>query len=263
MRKPTGRNLTTKSYRLSAVLICATLTVASGLAALRQNGPHDKAKKEMADATIVRVGVMSEREKEHSKLYKGSGGRNLIKGNRAIHIVIPPPFIGGDDEEEVAPTLGASLKRSACGADAVVVGVVTSKTSQLTESGNFVFSDYDLRLEEVIKSAAVNPLGQGTNIVVTRAGGVVNLDGKIIEVTDRSYLPLAVGGRYLLFLQQVPATGAYRTRGSDDSFELKQNQVRRLSGRQFPYALAPADPNSFLSQVYAAVSSCEGKGGAK
>ena len=50
------------------------------------------------------------------------------------------------------PTFSERITNLSCDADAIVVGEVTSKSSQLTEDQDFIFTDYELKVEEVIKN---------------------------------------------------------------------------------------------------------------
>lgn len=245
-------------------LIMLTIVAATAFADHHQpqQDPNLSTKEE---ATSIQEGVMTERQKQHSKLYERSGRRDLRNYGESINVVISPPF-GEADNEKTPSTTNELLQWITCDADAVVVGTVSSKTSQLTEDGTFVFTDYDMQVEEAVKNNTRTPIQQGRNIVITRPGGAVKLNGKIIRVMDKSLQPLEIGKRYLLFLRQISSTGAYRAVNKESSFELNQNQVRRLTEKQLPYSFTYAnDAASLLVQIRTIENLCidQSNGGAK
>lgn len=208
------------------------------------------------NATVVQEGVMTERQKQHSKLYERSGRRNLRNIRKSLDIVIPPPFIEPDNEK-MPSTIEEFLQQVTCNADSVIIGSVTGKTSQFTEDGSFVFTDYDIQVEEVVKDNPSAPIQPGGSIVITRPGGAIDFNGHIIKVTDKSFQPLKVKSNYLLFLQQIPPSGAYHAVNSESSFQLDQSRVHRLSTRQLPYHfIYENNATSFLGQVHAIKRIC-------
>ena len=76
-----------------------------------------------------------------------------------------------------------------------------SKSSQITTNGTYVFTDYELRIEEALKDGRTGTLKPETTITVTRPGGKVLLFGKIASFNLSAFKPLQPGRRYLLFLQ--------------------------------------------------------------
>jgi hypothetical protein len=196
------------------------LTVVAGIANQSQ-GTSASAKPD--EATSIREGRMTDSQREHSKLYKGFGtGKKLkdvaveIRGGVKVKRNAPTPV----GEPGPAPTFSEFLRGLACNADAVVVGVVKDKASQLTEDGDFVFTDYQLGVEEVLKDNASAHLMPNISLTLTQPGGRVQLGGYIIEAEDASFRPLVIGGRYTLFLKFIPSTGAYASLNSISSYEL-------------------------------------------
>jgi len=240
-------------------LMAVTISVATVFAAMRGQSRKGTTSNKKEDATPIQEGVMTERQKQHSKLYQRSGGRNLRNIGKSLVIVIPPPFIEPDDEK-TPPTIEELLQRITCNADAVVVGTVTNKTSQLTEDGSFVFTDYDMQVEEIIKNTAQTSIQPSDNIVITRSGGAVQFNGKVIRAIDKSSQPLETGSRYLLSLQRIASSDDYRTLNTESSFELDQNHVRRLTTKHLPYPFPyESDANSFLAHIRARANLCDSK----
>ena len=190
--------------------------VPANIAAYRQQAEKVQKKQE---ATPIQVGIMSERQKQHSKLYE------RYKPGRKLDVFPTPGHPGEDDEQGVyiEPPLEITspdgpevsfegfLKDLTCAADAVVTVVVKDKASQLTENKEFIFTDYTAVVEETFKDHQGNSLLPNNIIMVTRPGGKVRIDGHIIGAVDSSFKILEPGKRYLLFLQYLPATGAYQS----------------------------------------------------
>jgi hypothetical protein len=180
------------------------------------------------DPTPVQEGVMTKRQREHSKLYRQEKRDTKLRDEVAATgdvkvIVTSASQLTKDDQ-----TLQQVLRNYACASDAVVVGTVKDKTSQLTEDGTFVFTDYDFTVEDVLKDNVEAHIQPGTDIVVTRPGGKVLLNGHTATVLDRSHLPLEKGSRYLFFLRFVKTTGAYSAIGKEDAFRLDDDKVAVL-----------------------------------
>jgi hypothetical protein len=109
--------------------------------------------------------------------------------------------------------------------DAVVVGSPFNRISALTSEQTFVFSDYEFRIESILKDAT-GKLSNSSQIVVTRPGGVVSYDGKSLRAIDPELRLFEIGERYVLFLTRLPNTGTYRVSG-DGAFPLRDGNVLR------------------------------------
>lgn len=167
------------------------------------------------DATPIKVGVMSEKQRVHSRLIESEGdrykvGRRLdefVDGQGTGALIEPPLEIINPD----APRLSFAdfIKSLTCDADAVVVAVVRDRTSQLAEQKKFVFTDYTMLVKEIYKGHL--DIAPNVGITVMRPGGKVSINGRIVTAIDSSYQFLESDKRYLLFLRYIPETGAYRS----------------------------------------------------
>jgi hypothetical protein len=189
-------------------------------------------------ATPIQVGVMTKGQKEHSKLYE------RYKPGRKLDVFPAPGESSADDEQGVyieppleitspdAPELSFEdfLTDLTCAADAVVTVVVKDRASQLTENKEFIFTDYTAVVEEVFRGTSLTP---NTTITVTRPGGKVQIDGHIVGAVDSSFKVLEPGKHYLLFLQNVPATGAYQS-VRKGSFLLEDSDLISLTDQFIP-----------------------------
>jgi hypothetical protein len=249
---------------VSILLAVLVMAVATTLAALRhqdQNGSSSLTKKE---AMPVQEEVMTAKQREHSKLYKeyktGKKLRDLAAEIGDVKIRRHAGPQGGDLNEPLL-SLDKFLQSAACSAEAVVVVVVKSKSSQLTEDEDYVFTDYETTVEEVLKDNASAPIQTKGNITITRPGGTIQLNGRTIEAIDDSFEPLTVGGRYILFLQFLPTTRSYKSLNSVSGFQLKNKKIDKLTREhlQAESELANEDAVSFLGRIRVAASgACNG-----
>jgi uncharacterized protein with beta-barrel porin domain len=210
-------------------------------------------------ATVVQEGVMTERQKKHAKLFKRyatlTGGKKLKdSGSQTGDVNVSVEI--GDRPVNRTFDLNTYLRDNACKADAIVIGTINNKASQLTEDGSFTFTEYDVTVDEVLKDNSKAPLAVNSHITVARAGGVVQLNGRTIRAFDRSERPLGIAGRFLLFLQYVPEAGDYKSYTSDagdTSFRLHGDKLFQVSDEARPLGEGrDVDATSFLNQVRSA-----------
>lgn len=211
-------------------------------------------------ATPIEDGVLTEQQKEHSKLYqKYQSDRripdSILKNSGSFSAFRTAcPFIS----QKPLPSIVSEL---ADAADAIVTASFVSKSSQLTTSGTYIFTDYVLRTEEVLKNAGPGALKPETTITVSRPGGKVLLYGEIATYSELAFKPLFPGHRYLLFLKYLPATGAYLAVSHEASFDITDTRVETLtegSARAFERELS-----AFITSVKVAVANPQKKGGAQ
>jgi hypothetical protein len=264
---------------LAAIATAAVLTVISISAAQKASKLKDQRlaskndlrqqQKEQAraDATLIEDGVKDPRQKEHAKRYKGyKSGKKLRDLTAATGDVMLRRGVGtqGGDPGEAPFDFQKFLQEMAGEADAVVIGTVRDKSSQLTEDEDYVFTDYDMTVAEVLKDNAAAPIQPNKGIVVTRPGGTILLDGRIVEALDESFQPLRKKNQYLLFLRFIPSTGAYEALNSKAGFRIGDDKISKLTKE--PLAFDDANVASFINEVRAASSSAPAskrKGGAK
>lgn len=212
------------------VLLLAGLTLAhsisTGSASSTQTKPKfDAAAKEEGDATPFTP--MSQHQQEHARLYSCSGvGRRLTDLARErgedVTIGIDPPLQMIQPEGEKENGLESLARR----VDAIVVASVKDKTSMFNSGETFVFTEHNVRVEEVIKNNSSAPVDSGSEITIMRAGGKILVDGRTVVAIESSVKPIRVGTTYLLFLKWVPTTGAYQ---SISPFEVKGNRLIALN----------------------------------
>lgn len=107
-------------------------------------------------ATPVRLGEMSQKQKEHSELHSHKSAREKLetlveKGTGDIEVIdgMLPMGAGPLDDDSAAVHPNPYLVGIA--ADAIVIGTIAGKSSQITGDGTFIFTDYDVAVEGVLK----------------------------------------------------------------------------------------------------------------
>lgn len=187
------------------------------------------------EATPIQRGVMTPQQKAHSKLdiFKNPYGASITEELSKLQ---PNQFLrfgrgSNESYDPACPTskLHVTLKALAAGADAVVIGQVVEQASQLTEDDRFLFTDYQLDLDRVLKECPTAPLKVPGKIAVTRIGGTVLLEGHVIQAVDENLPLFHQGCRYLLFLKYLQGTGSYRSVDKLSSFWLIKNRVIRYN----------------------------------
>jgi hypothetical protein len=244
-------------------LVAAGVVGASRLK--QKDAGQEQYRSELADATPVQQGQMTDKQRIHSRFYSEYGPR--MSGKRISDLVAqakdksPSERILGVEllvgsspvlTEQESPD--AYFGRLARMSDAVVRGTVLKKTSQVTEDDGFVFTDYDLEVKEVLKNTGKASLESGSVITVTRPGGKIVKDGVIIKVTDNAIAPLPVSHDVVLFLRLIQETGAYKATSGTGALELQGSSVRPLTGEHFPPGVLDGDVDSFLRTARAASS---------
>jgi hypothetical protein len=176
-------------------------------------------------AKKIEPGVMSEKQKEHSKLYdgyypKGQGRLDEDPLNQRVRDfqanMYSPPGLG---PAQAAIPIEQFMQRKSCTADAVVAGEVMDNAPQLVASGQFLFTEYTVRITDVYKKNPLTEVLPGSEITVVRPGGKAEIHGRTVKTIDGRFLPLTVGSRVLLFLKYVPKTGSYDSALDRGSFE--------------------------------------------
>ena len=100
-------------------------------------------------------------------------------------------------------------------------GEVVDVATFPTESGRSLFSDYQVRTTDVYRAAPSVPLKIGAEVVVTRPGGKLIVDGTVVEASIKAFRPLRVGATYMFFVEFLPQSQAFYTRLSRGVLERK------------------------------------------
>ncbi len=132
----------------------------------------------------------------------------------------------------------------------MVIGLLNNKSAHLTEEENFVFTDYDVTVEEIIKNNSASPMQLNNAITTTRDGGTIQINNRILRANRQDFTPPLVGQRYLMFLRFIPSTGSYLMYGNG-TFELSADKVLPLGqgSRDQLLKQGSSDPFTFLNSI--------------
>ncbi len=202
----------------------------------REKSPQFEA--ELADATEVQPGVLTERQRIHSRLYSYrafTNNKTISELSKEAPSRILEIHISGQSQaltESQAPEnyFGELVSAS----DAVILGTATKRVSAVTEDEAFLFSDYEVVLTEVLKNNSDKPLTIGGTITVTRPGGKVVVDGIIVKAYERGFEALPLNRTLVLFLRHISETDTYRSTRDVGTFEVDGSSVRPLSMSAYP-----------------------------
>jgi len=194
---------------ITALLMVAAVTATAAVLRLQEQG---KSKSDDPNGpTPVQEGVKTERQRRHGKLfpYNLRKLRELVEareGDGDIEVGVYGDFARTIDPN--APKIPA-VQAAVCNADAIFVGTLKSKSSQLTADESFIFTDYEMTVEEVVKDNPAAPARVGGDLTVVGEGGAVSLNGRTVRARRDNFKIPEVGKRYLLFLRFIPETGSY------------------------------------------------------
>jgi hypothetical protein len=210
-----------KKFVIGLTILLATCLSVSHIASSQDQKPRKEKKEILLDES-----ALSQKQKHHRQYLKTSPGPKLrdlaAKGSGDIWVTVEEPLtisISGKGIAEL-PTLPFTI----CNAGIIVVGTLTTDSPQLTEDESFLFTEYTLKVEEVIKGEHVPELKAGGTITVIREGGIGQINGRTIRAEREGFKPFTVGSRYVLFLRAIPETGAYLAYPYG-SFALNENVV--------------------------------------
>ena len=247
-------------YRFGLTAICVALILAAFITlriATSQNTLDLRQKitsTKQEDVTPIQLGVMTEKQKKHSKLFKGN---HYKSGPKVADLVAKKGDVKLWGPIREVPRsqlpLNDSLVNLKCNTDAIIIGTPTSKTSNLIETGTFLFTDYEITVEEVLRSNDLTPVQSGQSITIPRLGGSVLLNGHLVEAVDDATAPLEKGERYLFYLKYDALAGTFKPLGHpmfDDTFRLSEDKVSQVSRKPLPLRWKQeTDKAAFLSKV--------------
>jgi hypothetical protein len=203
---------------------------------------------EQADESQIPIKDYSAREskdaadrakrREKSRRYSYGG---KIKEEQRISV-----FTSSESSVERLPSLPVALS------DAVVVSEITNAQAHLSDDKSGIYSEFTVRLEEVLKSNGEPSLSPGAAVIAEREGGAVRFPSGHVQryIVSGEQMP-KVGKRYLLFLK--------RNDSGQDFLLLKGYELR--AGRVFPMdnfrrdaVYKGFDQDAFINVVRSAIS---------
>lgn len=143
------------------------------------------------------------------------------------------------------------------GSTATIVGTVTGGSSFITKDKTYVYTDYTVRLDQILADKA--GLSVGSEIVVAREGGAIRYpSGHITNVLIQGHGFPEVGSQYVLFLLKlIPNLPEYEMT-LDSGYQIKNGRVYPLDDVNSQYV--GVDYPEFLGQVEKAIAASRNKG---
>lgn len=183
--------------------------------------------------------------KVHGRLFhKGPAGQipdMLSKGTGTVHV---PCIVGISQRVRVERSLSEELGLMASDSDLVVVGRAGAHATRIDADKDFLYTDWNVIPEEIIKSNPKAPVELGAAILVTRPGGSLQIGGRMVYADCADFLDFVTGQEYLLYLRFIPTTGAYVASGSG-TFALSP-QTKRLDPVNYPESKGGPDRAALL-----------------
>ena len=144
------------------------------------------------------------------------------------------------------------LKTLVYNADAIVLGTPTRRVSALTDSHQFAFSDYEVKVNKVYLDKRPSLL-VGQQIVVTRPGGVTVLAGQTVRAIEPEFQLFHLNEQYIFFLHFDDSTGAFALNPAD-AYLITNGQV--VSGKTHSKVIqSPVSTENFLQDLNTAIAS--------
>lgn len=241
----------------SAVL--AVLLALAGVMVIYQNYSASATKRRPQNQP-QRPGRQDKREQSRT-VYKGTGnahGQKLrevaaqAEGDVRVEVGLGLPVFTPQSRPF---ELREFLRNRACDADAIVVGTVGTQASRLTEDESFIYTDNELKVEEVIRGNPLAAVNVGERITVMRTGGALRLNGRTVVAEYKAAKPLRAGKRYLLFLTFLPDRGAYVA--DNITYELHGDKIHKLTEEKLHAELESGnDARRLIEEVRAAGGGC-------
>jgi hypothetical protein len=178
----------------------------------------------------------------------------------------PGPLVDGKPESSVLSFIDfATINSSdphglpASSSNAIVIGTVVSGMSFINKDHNRVYSDYHVKIDEILKPDPTANLAAGDEVVASRGGGAIRFPSGHVTyfLRDGHGLP-EVGSQYVLFLSRsIPSLPEYEIVFAS-GYQLKSGRVYPLDDMNEEYDAMSAPV--FLDLVRKAIAASP-KGG--
>lgn len=209
--------------------------------------------------TIVTEGDLTEAQKKHGKLFQAEGRRKKLSSlPDGFTIYIPAEQPDTPTQSEIN---NSALKRSrfqsmVCDADLIIIAVPAKSTTQITEAGDFIFTDYELIVGDIIRDTS-STVRSRSIVTLTRPGGSVVLNGKRYRVLDQSFGRLEGGRTYLLFLKFNTHGSTYQAASKYGTFALNGDRFEPVANNTTPYWVQGLEnSSSFIINLRSVAGSC-------
>ncbi|HEY9401449.1 MAG TPA: hypothetical protein VIQ24_02055 [Pyrinomonadaceae bacterium] len=216
----------------SLLLMVAAVTATAGLRGQKQNNSTspalEKAKEDFYAVTDYTAPEPIDPQKR--ELRRARNARYNMRPEKGVDPKLfklteerESSFGGPPSHAPVEPSLPAAQS------DAVIIGEVSDAQAYLTEDKTGIYSEFTVRVGEVLKNSTTTPLGSDSSISAIRGGGAVRFpSGKVIRYGQHGKPLPRTGRRYVFFLK-------YNNDEGQDfkiitAYELRDGQVFPLDG---------------------------------
>jgi hypothetical protein len=150
-------------------------------------------------ATHPSENAIAERvEKIHGHLWHNNDVENI-----AQHLARTTGFIivvNDDDRNEnggalqiASPYPPIRMVAFACQSDAVVIGTPESGVSHMTADLGFIYSEWKLRIKDVLQNNPKSPISGSNEISVVRAGGLLTINRRAVIGKEIGFSTISAG----------------------------------------------------------------------
>jgi hypothetical protein len=135
---------------------------------------------------------------------------------------------------------------------AVVIGTVLSSKAYVSKDRTYVYSDFQVRVDEVLKQDSQTNLVVGGQMVASRGGGSIHFpSGRINDYVNHGEGMPAIGSQYLFFLVRPNIAEPEYEVIIGGAYEIRNGMVHPLD--DFNMELDSASAQEVISKVRAAV----------
>lgn len=238
MSRPKKTSLLVFTLTLATVVVSAALYLRSDPSLAQVTSQEPNAELPITDYDAPEPADKAKREKRRSK------GRKYDKADFPVD-----PSLGENIQVETSHWFYGLPALPTAQSEVVLIGDVVSADAFLSQDKSGVYSEYGVRVSEVLKTDDPT-ISSNCTVEVERRGGRVRLpSGKIQKYVVLNQGALRVGQRYALFLRRNQQDLQVVT-----GYELRQNTVKPIDSVTLFERYKNADVQSFLDTLRRAIS---------
>lgn len=217
------------------------------------NRPFPAGSKHSGPLPVAELGVASTEASAERARRQGREGRYK---NSYPFIVDPGKLVDGAQETtklRIVDWVGELKPFPASTSAAVIVGTIMNSKAFVSEDRTNVYSDFQIRVDEILKQNATVGLVVGGLEVATRAGGTVRFPSGHIKhyIVSGNGIP-KVGSQYVLFLwKRFPELSEYEIY-MGAAYELREGRAYPLD--DYHPELEGIETTTLLAKVKAAIA---------
>lgn len=162
---------------------------------------------------------------------------------------------GGFERIILIPYERVSLRDLVASADLIVEASTAGGQPSLNYAETDIYTDYPFELHGVLKNSGAANARIGDVVIVRRDRGEMVVEGRTALSEENDFPAFTAGKRYVLFLNHLPETDAYRTYGGPQGAFALVPDVRQLSSQQGDWNRTGGVvlPTAFFDEVRALV----------